>query len=47
MSSYIASKGAKYKNHLATIRNWARKDNQTGANGIRINNTMSEIDDLF
>ena len=47
LSSYIASKGAKYKNHLATIRNWARKDNQTGANGIRINNTMSEIDDLF
>lgn len=47
LSSYIASKGAKYKNHLATIRNWARKDNQTGANGIRINNTTSEIDDLF
>ena len=47
LSSYIASKGAKYKNHLATIRNRARKDNQTGANGIRINNTMSEIDDLF
>ena len=47
LSSYIASKGAKYKNHLATIRNWARKDNQTGANGIQINNTMSEIDDLF
>ncbi len=26
LSSYIASKGAKYKNHLATIRNWARRD---------------------
>lgn len=26
LSCYIASKGTKYKNHLATIRNWARKD---------------------
>lgn len=28
LSSYIASKGAKYKNYLATIRNWARKDRE-------------------
>lgn len=26
LSSYIASSGKSYKNHLATIRNWARKD---------------------
>ena len=26
LSSYIASHGKSYKNHLATIRNWARKD---------------------
>ena len=26
LSEYIASKGAKYKNHLATIRAWARKE---------------------
>ena len=26
LSSYIASTGKKYKNHLATIRNWARKE---------------------
>lgn len=26
LSGYIESKGAKYKNHLATIREWARKD---------------------
>lgn len=26
LSSYIASSGKKYKNHLATIRNWARGD---------------------
>lgn len=28
LSSYIASKGNKYKSHLATIRNWARKDKE-------------------
>lgn len=28
LSSYMASKGASYKNHLATIRNWARKDRE-------------------
>lgn len=26
LSEYIASKGAKYKNHLATIRAWSRKE---------------------
>lgn len=26
LSCYIASTGKKYKNHLATIRNWAKKD---------------------
>lgn len=26
LSSYIASTGKTYKNHLATIRNWAKKD---------------------
>lgn len=30
LSSYIASTGKKYKNHLATIRNWARKDRAKG-----------------
>ena len=29
LSEYIASKGAKYKNHLATIRSWAKKDKAT------------------
>lgn len=28
LSEYIASKGAKYKNHLATIRSWARRDKE-------------------
>lgn len=29
LSSYIASTGKSYKNHLATIRNWARKEKDT------------------
>lgn len=28
LSEYIASSGKSYKNHLATIRNWARKDKE-------------------
>lgn len=30
LSSYVASTGKKYKNHYATIRNWARKDREKG-----------------
>ena len=26
LSGYIASTGKKYKDHLATIRNWARRE---------------------
>ena len=29
LSEYIASKGVKYKSHIATIRAWARKDGAT------------------
>ena len=29
LSEYIESKGAKYKNHLATIRAWSRRDKET------------------
>ena len=29
LSSYMESHGKTYKNHLATIRNWARKDRQS------------------
>lgn len=28
LSSYVASTGKRYKNHYATIRNWARKDKE-------------------
>lgn len=30
LSEYMASHGKSYKNHLATIRNWARKDRPQG-----------------
>ena len=33
LSSYIAQSGKSYKNHLATIRNWARKDKESGKRG--------------
>ena len=32
LSSYIAQSGKSYKNHLATMRNWARKDKERGSN---------------
>lgn len=28
LSAYMASTGKSYKNHLATIRNWARRDSE-------------------
>lgn len=31
LSSYMESKGKTYKNHLATIRNWARQDKEKNA----------------
>lgn len=37
LSEYIASKGAKYKNHLATIRAWARKEEKPNAERVRRN----------
>lgn len=35
LSEYIASKGTKYKNHLATIRAWSRKEGRTNAEYVR------------
>lgn len=35
LSCYMASKGTSYKNHLATIRNWAKKDNKAAFNNYR------------
>ncbi len=37
LSEYIESKGAKYKNHLATIRSWARKEKKPYAKHVGSN----------
>jgi hypothetical protein len=47
LSSYIASKGTKYKSHYATIRNWARKDKEQPKKSSyqeSIENRMSVVD---
>ena len=43
LSEYIASTGKKYKNHLATIRSWARKDNETKPANRKGGNVFLEI----
>jgi hypothetical protein len=49
LSEYIASTGKSYKNHLATIRSWAKKDAQkkVGVNGIAISETKSDLEGVF
>lgn len=50
LSEYIASTGKSYKNHLATIRSWAKKDGQKakiGANGIAVSGTKSDLEGVF
>jgi Asp-tRNA(Asn)/Glu-tRNA(Gln) amidotransferase C subunit len=50
LSEYIASTGKSYKNHLATIRAWARKDKpqkKVGANGIAISEGKSDLEGVF
>lgn len=49
LSSYMASTGKSYKNHLATIRNWARKDGsrqQTTNNNTQPVNSEGEYKTL-
>ena len=43
LSEYIASTGKKYKNHLATIRSWARKDNEQKPASRKGGNVFLEI----
>jgi len=42
LSSYIESKGAKYKSHLATIRNWSKKDSEP-----KQSKTAKELDNFY
>ena len=41
LSAYIASTGKSYKNHLATIRNWARKESPSQQPKNRTNTTSA------
>ena len=43
LSEYIASTGKMYKNHLVTIRSWARKDGQKQPEGI----VLAPLEDPF
>ena len=43
LSEYMASTGKSYKNHLATIRNWARKETPKGS----VNNGTVKKDNSF
>jgi predicted phage replisome organizer len=43
LSSYMASTGKSYKNHLATIRNWARKDAEQPKREERGGNVFLEM----
>ena len=43
LSEYIASTGKRYKNHLATIRSWARKDTEKKPASRKGGNVFLEI----
>ena len=43
LDEYIASTGKKYKNHLATIRSWARKDTVKNMDGRKGGNVFLDL----
>lgn len=50
LSSYVASTGKSYKSHYATIRNWARKDQQQPvrqSGGFQRQTKAQELDDFY
>ncbi len=47
LSEYIASKGAKYANHLATIRTWARKDAEQARGSPKKSNGNDILRDML
>lgn len=48
LSEYIASTGKKYKNHLATIRSWARNDKvKQPKEKLNERPRLDDLDDLF
>lgn len=47
LSEYIASKGAKYKDHLATIRSWARRDDEKSRGSPKKSNGNDILRDML
>ena len=47
LSSYVASTGKKYKSHYATIRNWARKDDEKTVKKNTSVGNQDDLDDVF
>lgn len=47
LSEYIASSGKSYKNHLATIRNWARREKPARTAVKPAAGDMDDLDELF
>ena len=47
LSSYMASSGKSYKDHLATIRNWAKKDQQAPRQQYRRQTKADELQDAY
>ena len=47
LSEYIASKGAKYKNHLATIRSWARKEQPQQKKESEYDRFMGKLQQIY
>ena len=47
LSEYIASKGAKYKSHYATIRNWARRDKEQQISKPQQNKVAQDLDNFY
>ena len=45
LSEYMASTGKSYKNHLATIRNWARKDKPQQKQAKKSSSFLDLVDD--
>lgn len=43
LSEYIASTGKKYKNHLATIRSWAKKDKPQQQSGAKKSSSFLDL----
>lgn len=47
LSSYVASTGKKYKSHYATIRNWAKKDDEKTVKKNTSVGNQDDLDDVF